>query len=113
VKVVLKNSEAIATGYPDLTPKKHYYVFCVECGDFRILNDEDRPFLYPSEIFEIVDSTEPTDWETSYCEGMRYSGSKELLKPGFIEDYFDGDPGAKKVFEKFMKNAGVRYKAAK
>jgi hypothetical protein len=48
--------------YPDLTPGQPYLVLGIEADDFRILNDRGRPYLYPREIFTVVDAREPDDW---------------------------------------------------
>jgi hypothetical protein len=48
--------------YPDLTPGQPYLVLGIEADDFRILNDQGRPYLYPREIFTVVDPREPDDW---------------------------------------------------
>ena len=47
--------------YRDLTPERPYVVIGIEADDLRILNDEGRPFLYPSRIFRIIDRRETDD----------------------------------------------------
>jgi hypothetical protein len=42
--------------YPDLSPGEPYFVIGIEADDFRLLNDYGKPYLYPSHLFEIVDS---------------------------------------------------------
>jgi hypothetical protein len=37
--------------YPDLTSDQPYLVLGIEADDFRILNDQGRPYLYPRELF--------------------------------------------------------------
>ena len=54
--------------YPDLTPDHPYVVLGIEADDFRILNDVGRPYLYPHELFEVVDSREPEDWVSELGE---------------------------------------------
>ncbi len=46
--------------YPDLTPGQPYVVIGIEADDLRILNDQGRPFLYPPELFEVIDP--PRTW---------------------------------------------------
>ena len=41
--------------YPDLTPDQPYVVIGIEADDFRLLNDHGRPYLYPHNLFEVVD----------------------------------------------------------
>jgi hypothetical protein len=85
VKLKKKNS-----GYRDLTFGQPYVVIGIEADDFRILNDAGRPFLYPPELFMIVDSEEPKDWVTEFGEDReRYSYPPILNQPGFFEDFFD------------------------
>jgi hypothetical protein len=85
VKLKKKNSR-----YRDLTFGQRYVVIGIEADDFRILNDAGRPFLYPPELFTVVDTDEPKDWVTEFGEDReRYSYPPSLNKPGFFEDFFD------------------------
>ncbi|MFQ5858254.1 MAG: hypothetical protein ACE5LU_21840, partial [Anaerolineae bacterium] len=52
--------------YPDLTPRQDYVVIGIEADDFRILNDQGRPYLYPNHLFDVVDPREPGDWVTEF-----------------------------------------------
>ena len=79
--------------YPDLTPQQPYEAMGIEADDFRILNDQGRPYLYPSRLFEVVDPREPDDWVTQLGEyGERYAYPPPLNHSGFFEDFFDGKP---------------------
>lgn len=51
VKLKKKNS-----GYRDLTFGQSYVVIGVEADDLRILNDAGRPFLYPRNLFSMIDA---------------------------------------------------------
>jgi hypothetical protein len=85
--------------YPDLSPEEPYFVIGIEADDFRILNDCGKPYLYPSRLFEIVDSREPSIWISEYGDdGERYSYPPALHEPGFFEDYFDGKSEALSKF---------------
>ena len=85
--------------YPDLTPRQSYVVIGIEADDFRILNDQGRPYLYPSQLFEIVDSQEPKDWVTEYGDdGERYAYPPPLNNCGFFEDFFDAKEEAVATF---------------
>lgn len=85
--------------YPDLTAARPYLVIGIEADDFRILNDQGRPFLYPRRLFNVVDSREPEDWETEFGEdGERYAYPAPLNGAGFFEDFFDGQPDAVSAF---------------
>lgn len=85
--------------YRDLTANRPYVVIGVEANDFRILNDQGRPFLYPARIFAVVDRREPEDWVSEVGEaGERYSYPPSLNAVGFFEDFFDGNRRAVRTF---------------
>ena len=87
-----------------LTPGETYVVIGIEADDYRILGDTGEPPLYPAELFEVVDSREPSDWVSNYGEdGERYAYLPELGAPGFFEDYFDDVPEAVQTFEEFLR----------
>jgi hypothetical protein len=93
VQFIQKNFDGIDD--QDLTLGNIYRVIGIEADDYRIINDEGQPYLYPPDLFSIVDATEPDDWITDYGEdGERYAYPPELHDVGFFEDYFDGDPKA-------------------
>jgi hypothetical protein len=80
VKLRNKNSR-----HSDLTRGQSYVVIGIEAGDFRILNDSGRPFLYPAGLFRVVDAREPRDWRTEYGEdGERYAYPAPLNSVGFF-----------------------------
>ena len=85
VKLKKKN-----TRYRDLMFGQPYVVIGIEADHLRILNDAGRPFLYPPELFSLVDHREPVDWVTEFGDdGERYSYPPPLNKSGFFEDFFD------------------------
>lgn len=89
--------------YPDLTPEQPYVVLGIEADDFRILNDQGRPYLYPRKLFTIVDAREPEDWVSAFGEdNERYAYPPLLNHSGFFEDYFDGNPEAVATFWRVM-----------
>jgi hypothetical protein len=89
-----KNSEL-----PDLAVDQPYFVIGIKVDDYRILNDHDKPYVYPPDLFEIVDSRELSIWIIEYGdEGERYSYPAELNEAGFFEDYFDGKDDALSTF---------------
>jgi len=76
--------------YPDLTPNQNYVVIGIEADDLRILNDQGRPYLYPGQLFDMVDPCKPDDWITEFGDdGERYAYPPLLNAPGFFEDFFD------------------------
>ena len=94
VKLKRKNAR-----YPDLSPGLSYVVIGIEGNDFRILNDQGRPYLYPPRIFEILDSHQPEDWVIERGdEGDRYAYPPPLNGVGFFEDFFDAKPKAVATF---------------
>lgn len=85
--------------YPDLTPGQSYIFIGIEADDYRILNDQSRPYLYPHDIFEVEVPYEPEDWVTDIGdEGERYSYPPALNAPVFFEDFFDGKREAITLF---------------
>ena len=85
--------------YPDLSAGQSYFVIGIEADDYRILDDSGRPYLYPAELFTVVDSREPQDWVTEYGEdGERYSYPSQLNAPGFFEDVFERKPEQTAIF---------------
>ena len=76
--------------YKDLTFGQPYVVIGIEADELRILNDAGHPFLYPANLFSLIDSREPVDWVTEFGDdGERYSYPPPLNKAGFFEDFFD------------------------
>jgi hypothetical protein len=89
--------------YPDLTPGVSYVVIGIEGGDYRILNDAGRPYLYAARPFDIVDAREPKDWVKEFGEdGEQYAYPPPLNHVGFFEDFFDAQPTAVKTFWKVV-----------
>ncbi|MCD4727217.1 MAG: hypothetical protein K8R46_06125 [Pirellulales bacterium] len=85
-----------------LTSGMDYRVIGIECDDYRIINDKNDPVLYPSRLFDITDSTEPSDWISKIEDGCRYAYPAELNEVGFWEDYHDNVPTVVDVFHKYM-----------
>ena len=93
------------TTYTDLSPTKTYEVIGISADDFRIINDQGRPYIYPADIFTVLDETIPSDWVVKYGEGgEKYACPIEFHEPGFFEDYFDGKPEAINIFSKYVIN---------
>lgn len=84
---------------PDLTPGQNYLVIGIEADDYRILNDHGRPYLYPHDLFEVIDPHEPEDWIAERGEDLeRYAYPPELHRVGFFEDFFDAQEEAMRTF---------------
>jgi hypothetical protein len=89
--------------YRDLTADNVYRVIGIEADEYRLINDFGGPYLYPPDLFIVVESEEPADWVTEYGdEGERYAYPPELDQPGFFEDYFDDDPTAVLTFRRYQ-----------
>jgi len=87
--MIVKLKKKIAR-HRDLTFGQPYVVIGIEADHLRLLNDTGRPFLYPPNLFSLVDSREPPDWVTEFGDdGERYSYPTPLNKSGFFEDFFD------------------------
>jgi hypothetical protein len=94
VKLRRKNAR-----FPELTPGLPYVVIGIEADDYRILNDQGRPYLYPSRLFRIIDSSKPQGWVTEQGEdGELYAYPQPLNDVGFFEDFFDAKPKAVTMF---------------
>ena len=91
--------------FPDVTEGQPYFVIGIEADDYRTLNDHGKPYLYPPDLFEIIDAHEPSIWVTEYGDdGERYSYPSELNETGFLEDYFDGKDDALSRFWHLVNN---------
>jgi hypothetical protein len=96
--MIVKLKKAVSR-YRDLTPDQPYLVIGIEADDYRLLNDQGRPFLYPQENFEVVDPREPDDWVSELGEDQeRYAYPQPLNVCGFFEDFFDSKPEAVTTF---------------
>jgi hypothetical protein len=96
--MIIKTKEQ-TPDYPDITFGNQYFVIGIEAGDYRILNDFGKPYLYPSNLFDVVDSKEPEIWVNEYgTDGERYSYPPVLNEAGFFEDYFEGKESAVSKF---------------
>src|SRR5438876_11896447 len=85
VKLKKKNAR-----YRGLTFGQPYVVIGIEADHLRILTNARRTFLYPPDLFSLVDHRETVDWVTEFGDdGERYSYPVPLNKSGFFEDFFD------------------------
>ncbi len=80
----------LRTRHRDLTSGQLYDVIGIEADELRIISNAGRPFLYPADLFSVVDAREPGDWVTEFGDdGERYSYPPLLNRAGFFEDFFD------------------------
>ena len=90
-----------------------YDVVGLDSENFRLIDDNDQPFLYPKALFEIVDPAIPDDWVTETQDDEYYVDPPELAMPGFYEAYFDGVEAAVKKFEDFRSRSSLPHKTRK
>jgi len=76
--------------YTEFTFGNVYRVIGIEADDYRIMNDDGQPYLYPAKLFELIDRHQPESWIKRYGEdGEMYAYPHELSRPGFFEDWFE------------------------
>ncbi|WAS93478.1 hypothetical protein [Nannocystis punicea] len=81
-----------------LTLWRSYEVLALEGDWYRLLNDEDGPYLYVPSCFEVIDPSEPDFWVEQWFEDERYASPPEWAESGFWEDFFEDDPAALQAF---------------
>ncbi|GEM_PF-6250090 len=80
-----------------------YSVLAIESGHFRIHGDG-GPCLYPPLLFTMEDETWPQAWVAQgdpWRDGV--AGWPELIAPGFMESWHDGDADAIAVYQRVLK----------
>lgn len=91
---------------PWATLDAEYVVLALEATpgggiQLRIIGDDGpTPVLFQSEMFMTLSSAIPSNWVASIGEGGEFNlAPAKWLRPGFWEDYFNGDPEAVSDFE--------------
>ncbi len=80
--------KASSPHYPELSASQPYFVIGIEANDFRILNDKGKPYLYPPDLFDVIDAQHSPDWVTEFgADGEEYSYPASLNVSGFFEDF--------------------------
>src|SRR5262245_24239469 len=90
-----------------------YDVVGLDSDNFRVIDDNDQPFLFPKALFEIVDPAIPDDWVSKTVDDEYYVDPPECAGRGFYEAYFDGVEAAVKTFEAFRKRSSLPRKTKK
>jgi hypothetical protein len=86
-----------------LTPGAEYLVVGLCDEYFRVVDDLGDPMLYPRQLFEILDSTIPSDWVCDRDEdGYTYIDPPECARPGFYEDVADRRSAALATFARVL-----------
>lgn len=74
-----------------LSFQNEYEVIGLEAGWYRIINDENLPYLYEPKNFHLIDESKPSFWISRLGEdGELYSYPESWLREGFFEDFHDG-----------------------
>lgn len=65
-----------------------------------VLLERDTPGLWDAAMFTVVSSRVPDCWVAGLEDGQVTLAPKEWQRPGFWEDYFDGEPTAGAEYER-------------
>lgn len=94
--------------HPHLSPGREYFVVGIDDGYYRLVNNNFEPVLYPKALFEVIESEIPEGWvKEEYADGEFHVGPPDLSRPGFYEDYFDGEPATVKAFKEYCEKLGL------
>lgn len=77
-----------------ITPSELYYVIGVDEEDYRVIDDQGEPILYPKALFDVLDATLPPGWQfREYADGEYHLEPISTGRSGFYDDFFcsDGD----------------------
>jgi hypothetical protein len=66
--VRVKRNWRLAEDYSELTPGNSYRVISVGYGDYRLLADNGRVWVFPGEIFDVTSYVKADDWITHIDE---------------------------------------------
>jgi hypothetical protein len=100
--------ETISSKNPYLTPNTEYWVIGFDDENYRVLDDNKEPILYPKYLFEIIDKKYSDDWvKVSYDDGEYFVDPPELSDIYFYEKYFDGDKETREVFRQYCLKKGL------
>lgn len=70
-----------------------------------LLVERDTPGLWDAAMFTVVSRRAPACWVAGLEDGQVTLAPKEWQRPGFWEDYFDGEPTAGAEYERFRAEA--------
>ena len=90
-----------------LTPNKKYLVVGLDHDSFRVINDNQEPVIYDKNMFDVIESSLPTDWVWErFAKDEYYANPPEMSAPGFYEDWFDRMPASQLAFSKYLMRCG-------
>ncbi|WP_199493277.1 hypothetical protein [Marinitenerispora sediminis] len=97
-------SGAVASDHPGIRVGAEYPVLEVVTTASRVwlriperpgaLAERDSPGLWDAAMFTVVSGRIPDCWIAGLRDGRVILSPEEWQRPGFWEDYFDGDPAA-------------------
>ncbi len=102
-KEICSSDKIFGMRHHPLTVGKEYQVLGIECGSFRLINDEGEPTLFDPFYFEILDDSKPDFWVTEYFDGEEYSYPDEWRIEGFFEDLFDDVVEVIEIYETVLR----------
>lgn len=106
--------ETVNSKNPFLTPNTVYWVVGFDDENYRIIDDNNEPILYPKYLFEVIDNSQTDDWvKVSYDDGEYFVDPPELSDTYFYEKYFDGDKESREIFKKYCLKKGLLLKNQK
>jgi len=106
LKILDPNTGKELESSSSLTVGKEYVVLSIHVEDrdntkFQILRDDHTPSFHNANQFEVISSKIPNTWQIDFIPKSYLSlGPKAWSRPGFWDDYFDGDPEAEAIFDR-------------
>jgi hypothetical protein len=86
-----------------ITVGREYWVLGIECGHYRIVNDDGDPVLYEPTWFTVIDDAIPASWVQELVGTAEWTAyPADLNERGFFERYHDGKPDAVEQFRQFV-----------
>ncbi|MFI8817355.1 MULTISPECIES: hypothetical protein [unclassified Streptomyces] len=65
-----------------------------------VMVERDSPGLWDASMFTVVNGRMPDCWEAGLEDGRLTLAPKAWQRPGFWDDYFDGEPSAGDEYER-------------
>ena len=90
--------------HQSLSPCREYCVVGYDETRYRVVNDRGEPVLYPTYLFHVTDSRQPSEWvREEFPDGSFYVDPPECSRPGFYEAWHDGDPETRAIFARVFR----------
>ncbi len=91
---VRSNFRELARGqeHRGLSSDGEFYVLGVDEENYRLINRNGEPILYPKDLFEVLDASIPSGWHFhDYEDGEYHLQPARTAEPGFYEDWHGSD----------------------